>query len=64
MRQFDQSDLNAAARGLRMLAMSTADLRALIAKHTVRCAEMFASRVIVAAARQLLTVKVRNGARA
>ena len=53
-----QADLNAAARGLRMLAMGVHELDALIAEFSAK--DTFAARTIVAAARQIRSVKLRN----
>ena len=60
-RPITQDDLNAAARGLKMVGMSLADLDDLIKWHKDQ--DLFASRVIVAAAKQIRAVKLANGAR-
>lgn len=57
----DQSDLNSAARGLNMLSKSPSELRQLIDRHSG--SSLFASRVIVAAAKQMLAAKLRMGAK-
>jgi hypothetical protein len=60
MRLIQPSDIHAAQRGLRMSAMPLADLRKLIAE--MADTDTFAARVIVLGARQMLAVKLRNGA--
>ena len=54
------ADIKAAQRGLNMLAMPPAYLRDVIDMHKDNPA--FASRAITMAARQMLAVKLRNGA--
>jgi hypothetical protein len=60
MRLIQPSDIHAAQRGLRMPAMPLDDLRKLIAEMADK--DTFAARVIVLGARQMLAVKLRNGA--
>ena len=60
-RKITQDDLNAAQRGLNMIAMSLAELRELMMKH--EHGRLFADRVIARAARQMLHAKHRMGAR-
>lgn len=55
-----QDDLNSAARGLQMTSKSPDELRELIAQHQGK--DMFASKVICAAAKQMLAAKKRMGA--
>jgi len=55
-----QDDMNSAARGLRMNAMSVAELRALVEIHEFK--PLFADRAIEKAARQILSVKTFNHA--
>jgi hypothetical protein len=57
----NQSDLDAAARGLRMTSMSPNELDDLAKEHAGK--EMFASKVIVLAAKQMAAAKRRMGAR-
>jgi hypothetical protein len=61
-RVIKQDDLEAAQRGLNMIAMSVADLETLMAEHHP-VSPMFASRVIHAAAKQMRAVKLATGAR-
>jgi hypothetical protein len=56
----NQDDLNAAARGLNMVGMSIADLKATVVEFDGKTA--FAARVIVAAARQMIAAKRQVGA--
>lgn len=60
MRTIAQDDLNAAGRGLNMASMSLDELREVIKAHD---GVLFASEVIVMAARQILAVKLFNCAR-
>lgn len=60
-REPDQSDLNAAARGLNMLGMSPLDLEDLIKETAGKT--MFASKATHLAAKQMLAAKRRMGAR-
>lgn len=57
----DQSDLNSAARGLGMLGKSIAELEDIVRVHEGN--SMFASRVIMMAAKQMIAAKKRMGAR-
>ena len=54
-----QADLNSAARGLNILAMSKLELNELIQLHIKK--DDFASAVIVLSARQILAAKKRVG---
>ena len=60
-RPVTQDDMNAAARGLRMLSMEPAELRDLIREYTGKTD--FAATVIKKSAEQMLASKVRMGAR-
>jgi len=60
-RRITQDDLNAAARGLRMLSMSPSELDDLAQEFSGK--EAFASQVIVLAARQMAAAKRRMGYR-
>lgn len=62
MRAVTQDDLNAAARGLRMIALTPGELAALARQHR-HDAPMFASRAIHHAAVQMRVAKLRMGAR-
>lgn len=59
-RAITQDDMNAAARGNNMLGMSVSDLRSLIADMEGK--DLFAAKVTVAAAKQMLAAKKRMGA--
>lgn len=62
MRDFEQSDLDSAARGLNMLGMSPAELDDVATMHEdSNMRTMFASQVIVLAARQMAAAKRRAG---
>lgn len=61
-REPDQSDLNAAARGLNMLGMSPLDLADLMREYEGK-QHVFASKAIYLAARQMRAQKIRQGAR-
>ena len=61
-RKMVQSDVEAAQRGLNMLAMSPSELADLMAEFP-ETHEHFAARVIHEAARQLRVVKLAMGAR-
>lgn len=58
--KFTQSDMDSAARGLRMLSLSPGELDSLAAQHAD--SDMFAGQVIAAAARQMAAAKRRVGA--
>jgi hypothetical protein len=60
-REPDQSDLNAAARGLNMLRMGPSELEDLIKETAGKT--MFASKAVHLAAKQMLAAKRRMGAR-
>lgn len=59
MRKIENSDIWAAARGLRMFSSAPSELHALVRQHAQN--ELFASQVIAEAARQALAVKRGDG---
>lgn len=61
MSDISQSDLNAAARGLQMSGKSIVELKEIVTAH--KDSSMFASRVIVLSAEQMIAAKrrVRSG---
>lgn len=60
--QITQDDMNAAARGLTLAGMTIAALEELAARHA--SSDLFASRVIVAAVKQMIAAKRQVGASA
>ena len=60
-REPDQSDINAAASGLRMTGKSVSELEDIMRQHEGK--EMFASKAIYLAAKQMKAAKLRMGAR-
>lgn len=60
-RAIEQGDVVAAQRGLNMVGMSLLDLKDLVREHEGK--NVFASKVIVVAAKQMIAAKSRMGAR-